>query len=165
MCPCQFCNTRDAALLEQQIATRQISQSQAAKVIGCNKSTVSRHMSRCVAKKVQRVARPEPAEVEGLNVVCALTTSHEKTLQILDDSLDEGDRRTALLALQTEIKQLELTAKLTGQLNEPQTQIDILMNPELVRLEQMIIETVDPETRVKFSERLAKMDDGNHDYV
>lgn len=52
MTQCTFCNYRDAAFLEQQIATKQIAQAEAAKIIGCNRSTVSRHMSNCVLRRL-----------------------------------------------------------------------------------------------------------------
>jgi hypothetical protein len=164
---CTFCNYRDAALLEQQIATKQLALSQAAKIIGCNKSTVSRHMRNCVAKKVQRAVRLEPTMVEGLNVVNALTTSHRKTLEILSDALNEGDRRTALLAIRTENKQLELMAKLTGQLNEA-PQLNLLMSPSFVKLKQVLIKTLEPhpQLRLEVSEALNKLaegENGSHD--
>ena len=129
--------------------------SKAAQLMNSNKATVSRHMNKCVPARIRETMKPEPVNVEGLNVVNALTTSHAKTLQILDDSLAEGDRKTALLALNTEIKQLELNAKLTGQLNES-PQVSILMQPEFVKLKQIIIKTLEPypDARLKLSEAL-----------
>lgn len=155
---CKFCNYRDAAILEGQIATKQITQVQASTIIGCNKSTVSRHMSNCVPKKIAECMRPAPAKEETLNVVDALTTSHSKTLKILDDSLAEGDRKTALMALQTEIRQLTLNAKLTGQLNEA-PQVRLLMHPEFVKLKQILIKTLEPfpDARLKLSEALTEV--------
>jgi hypothetical protein len=136
--------------------------SKAAQLMNSNKATVSRHMRNCVASRVRESMKPEPTTVEGLNVVNALTTSHAKTLDILTDSLNEGDRRTALLAIRTENKQLELMAKLTGQLNEA-PQLNILMNPEFMKLKSVILTTLAPypDARLKLSERLAEMlDDG-----
>lgn len=158
MTQCTFCNYRDAAILEGKIATKQITQAQAAKIIGCNKSTVSRHMGNCVPKKIAEWMRPEPAKEETLNVVNALITSHAKTVEILEDSLAEGDRKTALMALQTEIRQLELTAKLTGQLNEA-PQMNILMHPEFMKLKQIMIKTLEPfpDARLKLSEALIEI--------
>jgi len=98
------------------------------------------------------------AEEETLNVVNALTNSHAITLAILNDSLAKGDRRTALMALQTEIRQLELNAKLTGQLNEA-PQVNILMHPEFVKLKQIMIKTLEPfpDARLKLSEALTEI--------
>lgn len=140
--------------------------SKAAQLMNSNKATVSRHMRNCVPARIRETMRPEPINVEGLNVVNALTTSHATTLRILEDSLAEGDRRTALMALQTEIKQLELNAKLTGQLNDA-PQVNFLLNPEFVKLKQIMIKTLEPfpDARLKLSEALIEMteDDGAGD--
>ncbi len=139
--------------------------SEAARMMNCNKSSVSRHMRNCFPKKVAEWVKPEATKEETLNVINELVSAHKDLLSLYQEAREERDIDAAIRALAEKRKHLELVAKLTGQLNEPQTQIDILMNPELVRLEQMIIETVDPETRVKFSERLMKMDkdDGDSD--
>jgi hypothetical protein len=165
MTQCAFCNYRDAAILEQQIATKHLTQAQAAAIIGCNKSTASRHMRNCVPKKIAEWTKPEAAKEETLNVVNALISSHAKTLEILEDSLAEGDRRTALMALQTEIRQLELNAKLTGQLNDA-PQVNFLLNPEFVKLKQILIKTLEPfpDARVRLSEALTEIaNDDNTD--
>ncbi|MGA2883955.1 MAG: hypothetical protein ABSE80_02210 [Halobacteriota archaeon] len=150
MTQCTFCNYRDAGILEQQIATKQITQPQAADIIGCNKSTVSRHMSNCVPRRIRESMKPEPVEVADLNVVNALTTSHQTTLDILQDSLSDRDRKHALLALQTEIRQLDLMAKVTGQVNTA-PQMNFMVNPELVRLKQVIIETLRPYPKARLA--------------
>jgi len=158
-----MCKHPDREELERKIASKELSMTAAAKLANSNKATVSRHMRNCVASRVRESMKPEPITVEGLNVVNALTTSHEKTLEILTDSLNDGDRRTALLAIQTENKQLELMAKLTGQLNEA-PQLNILMNPEFMRLKSVILTTLAPypDARLKLSERLAEiLDDGD----
>ncbi|MGZ4851610.1 MAG: hypothetical protein ACXV3D_00275 [Halobacteriota archaeon] len=99
--------------------------------------------------------KPEPTKEQTLNVVHALEQSHGTTLQILRDALSDADRRTALLALQTELKQLELTAKLTGQLNAS-PQLNFLISPEFVKLKQIITTqlTPFPEARLALSEAL-----------
>jgi hypothetical protein len=158
-----MCKHPDREELERKIASKELSMTAAANLANSNKATVSRHMRNCVASRVRESMKPEPITVEGLNVVNALTTSHEKTLEILADSLNEGDRRIALLAIQTENKQLELMAKLTGQLNEA-PQLNILMNPEFMRLKSVILTTLAPypDARLKLSERLAEiLDDGD----
>lgn len=158
-----MCKHPDREELERKIAAKELSMTAAAKLANSNKATVSRHMRNCVASRVRESMKPEPIKVEGLNVVNALTTSHEKTLEILADALREGDRRTALLALQTEIKQLELTAKLTGQLNEA-PQLNLLMSPAYVQLKQTLMEKLlpFPEARLALSEALTKLAEGEN---
>ena len=162
---CTICKLPDAQreALEGKIATKELSMTAAAKLANSNKATVSRHMRNCVASRVRESMKPEPTTVEGLNVVNALTTSHGKTLDILTDSLSEGDRRTALLAIQTENKQLELMAKLTGQLNEA-PQLNLLMSPSFVKLKQILIKTLEPhpQLRLEVSEALSKLAEGEN---
>lgn len=162
MTQCAFCNYRDAALLEQQIATKQLTQVQAATIIGCNKSTISRHMGKCVPKKVAEWVKPEAAKEETLNVVNALLESRERILSIYDDARQTGDMRAAIQALQCEVSQLSLMGKLSGQFSDG-AQVNILMNPEFVKLKQMLIKTLEPypEARVRLSERLMEMNEGD----
>jgi hypothetical protein len=72
------------------------------------------------AQKDSRMDETRTVKEEELSVVNALITSHAKTLKILDDSLADRVRKTALAALQTEIKRLELNAKLIGKLIDTQ---------------------------------------------
>jgi len=148
--------------LEQQIATKQLTQVQAATIIGCNKSTISRHMGKCVPKKVAEWVKPEAAKEETLNVVNALLESRERILSIYDDARQTGDMRAAIQALQCEVSQLSLMGKLSGQFSDG-AQVNILMNPEFVKLKQMLIKTLEPypEARVRLSERLMEMNEGD----
>jgi hypothetical protein len=159
---CKLCNYPERAAIEQKIASRQLSMTKAAKIVDCNKASVSRHMSRCVAAKVAKTANSIESR-EALNVIDALTESHDRVLDIFNDALDDGDRRSALGALDTEVRQLILVAKVTGQLNEA-PQLNILMNPEFMKLKSVIIKTLEPypEARLKLSERLEEiLDDGD----
>jgi hypothetical protein len=164
MTRCSFCLHPQRQEFERKIASKELSMSKAAQLMDSNKATVSRHMRNCFPKKVAEWVKPEASKEETLNVVNALIESHDTTLKILKDSLDEGDRRTALMALQTEIKQLELTAKLTGQLNEA-PQVNLLMNPEFMKLKQIIVKELAPypEARVALSDALDALaeDDDN----
>ncbi len=165
MTQCAFCNYRDAALLEQQIATKQLTQVQAATIIGCNKSTVSRHMGKCVPRKIAEWVKPEAAKQETLNVVNALLESRKRVLSIYDEARQSGDMRAAIQALQCEVSQLTLMGKLTGQLSDA-PQVNFLLNPEFVKLKQILIKTLEPfpDARVKLSEALTQIaNDGEDD--
>ena len=80
---------------------------------------------------------------EGLDVVKALTASHNRVLSIFDDAIADGDRRAAIASLECEVKQLNLMGKLTGAFSDA-PQINLLLNPEFVRLKQVLIETMEP---------------------
>jgi hypothetical protein len=131
--------------------------SAAAKIVGCDKASVSRHMKKCCAAKVTKAA-DAAARTEGLNIINQLSESHHTTLRILDDALANGDRRTALKALEVELRQLELSAKLTTQLPEA-PQVNMLFNREFVRLKQVLVKTLEPypDARQKVSEALTEI--------
>jgi type II secretory pathway predicted ATPase ExeA len=125
---------------------------------------VSRHVRNCVPARIRESMKPEPAEVADLNVVNALTTSHQTILDILRDSLADCDRKHALLALQTEIRQLDLIAKVTGQVNTG-PQMNFVVNPEFVRLKQVIVEKLlpYPEARLALSDALDALAEESND--
>jgi hypothetical protein len=119
-------------------------------------------MGKCVPKKVAEWVKPEAAKEETLNVVNALLESRERILSIYDDARQTGDMRAAIQALQCEVSQLSLMGKLSGQFSDG-AQVNILMNPEFVKLKQMLIKTLEPypEARVRLSERLMEMNEGD----
>jgi hypothetical protein len=160
MSKCKLCNSSQREEIERKIAARELTQVQAAAIIKSTPSAISRHMRNCFPKKVAEWVKPEATKQETLNVVNELLCSHKKLLELYEQAKAVGNIDAAIRALGEERRHIELFAKLTGQLNEPQAQIDILVNPELVRMEQAIIKFVDPEKRVEFSEWL--MDDSNH---
>jgi len=161
MTQCTFCNHRDAALLEQQIVTKQLTQAQAATIIGCNKSTVSRHMANCVPKKMAEWVKPEPAKEETLNVVNQLVRSHEDLLQLYQEARAKEDIHAAIKVLEAERRHLELVAKLTGQLQEA-TQVSFLLNPQYLTLKQTLIRILEPhpELRQEVSQALIEAEEG-----
>lgn len=167
MTRCALCKHPDRTEIERKIAAQELSMTAAAKIANSNKATVSRHMRNCVAKAVAESVKPEPVMVEGLNVVNALLESRKRVLSIYDEARQTGDMRAAIQALQCEVSQLSLMGKLTGQLSDA-PQVNFLLNPEFVRLKQILIKTLEPypDARVKLSEALTEIandgeDDGN----
>jgi hypothetical protein len=154
---CKLCSYSDRAAIEQKIAARQLSMTAAAKIVGCNKASVSRHMSRCVAAKVGEVATATEQR-EGLNVRNQLLLSHQDLRAIFNDALQHGDRRSALKALEVELKQLELNAKITGQFSDA-PQVNLLMAPEFVKLKQVIVDRLlpFPDARLALSTALDEL--------
>ena len=153
--PCKVVCIPKRSQIEKQIADRALTQSKAAIIVGCHNSTVSRHMRLCVAPHVAELARKEAREIQSIDVIRQLAQSHQTIQHILEKALSEGKERVALKALEVEIKQFELTAKLTGQLNEA-PEVNFMLNPEFVRLKQVIVETLlpYPEARLALSDAL-----------
>ena len=159
MTSCKLCNHPERAAVERKIAAKNLSMSAAAQIVGCDKASVSRHIKKCCAAKIAKAA-DATAQAEGLNIINQLTESHQTTLQILQDALEDGDRRFALKALEVELRQLELSAKLNSQLSDA-PQVNVLLNREFVRLKQVLVKTLEPypDARLKVSEALTEMAD------
>jgi hypothetical protein len=155
--PCKLCRYEDKLQIERDILSGRLKQVDAAKLVGCNKSSITRHMQNHVGKQVARVAEHFELK-EGLNAIDALTESHERVLSIFNEAVNAGNRREALLAINAETKQLELMAKITGQTSAP-AQVNFLIHPQFVKLKTMMVQklTPFPEARVALSEAFEEM--------
>ena len=78
MNPCKLCSCPDRALIEQKIASKELTRSAAAKVANCNVSSVSRHVKNHLAKHVAELTMPEALRVETINVVNELERSTKR---------------------------------------------------------------------------------------
>jgi len=152
---CKVCNHPDREEFERKIASKELSMSKIAVEIGCNKSSISRHMRHCFPKKVATWVTPEATKEETLNVVNELVRSHKNLLELYEEARAIGNIDAAIRALGEERRHLELVAKLTGQLNES-PQINLLMNPEFMKLKQIIVKQLAPfpEARLALSDAL-----------
>ncbi len=68
---------------------------------------------------------------------------HARTLAILAEAEDSGDKRTALQAIREARGNLELLAKLLGQLAAQPT-INVLLMPEWVRVRSVLLNALEP---------------------
>ncbi|MGZ4847623.1 MAG: hypothetical protein ACXV3E_07560 [Halobacteriota archaeon] len=140
--------------------------SDVAQIVKCDRSTVTRHFKHCVAESVRATVKHDAQAAQTVNVISQLNESHETTLDIIEKALEKGDLRVALKALEVEIKQLELTAKMSGQLKSEQ-RVNFLLSPEYLTLKQVIIEALEPypEARQRAADALTEAAaDGNPTY-
>lgn len=156
---CAFCDHPDRQELEQKLLTGKMTQEQVAKIIGRAQIQVSRHMAKHVPKAVVEAARTEPEVASGLNVVAQLRDLNETTRSILQEARQEGDNRLALKAIERAEKQLELQAKLLGQLDE-RPQVNILLSPEWQRVRGLIITALEsfPQARIAVAAALKEVE-------
>jgi len=151
--PCKVCLHPKRAQIEREIAAGKLTKSKAALIVGCHKGTVSRHFSRCVAPQVAKIAQ-QAREKQGINIIQQLERSLQTTQHIIEISLKRGKTRDALKALDVERRQLELTAKLTGQLHEA-PQVNFLLSSEYIQLKQVIIKALEPYPEARQQAALA----------
>ena len=86
----------------------------------------------------------EAAEVVQANgLLDRLQNLNRETMQILQEAREGEDNELALKAIARAEKQLELQAKLLGELNEGTT-VNVLVAPEWLELRTLIIQAVTP---------------------
>jgi len=154
---CGACRHQDHLLYEARIASGTITQNAAAEEMGVDKATLSRHMARCVPKRIGELTKPEPIK-EVMNVINALAEQYSIVKENLERAIEGGKISDIAVMLKEGRKHIELHARLTGQLSGPSNQI-LLMNPDFVQLKQTIFNTLDPGERSKLSARLLEMAD------
>jgi hypothetical protein len=150
---CGMCKHPDHLIYEAKIAGGAFSMRKAGEEMGIDVATVSRHMSRCVPKRVKEIAKPEPVETV-MNVINALAEQYAIVKENLERATESGKISDIALMLKEGRKHIELHARLTGQLTGPSNQINLMMNPDFVQLKQTIFNTLDPIERSKLSAKL-----------
>jgi hypothetical protein len=119
---------------------------------------IRRHRSNHLPEKLAKAREAEEvAQADGL--LEQVRDLQERALDILDQAEEAGELRTALSAIREARGNLELLAKLLGELDErPVT--NVLVSAEWVTVRTTMMEALDryPEARVAVAERLAEME-------
>jgi hypothetical protein len=165
--PCIFCESPRRSELEQKIAAKIISQTEAGKILGCHHASISRHVNNHLRRGVNEAVILPPVEgvtrdiSRGLNVAKQLERSHDDCIYLFKEALRRGNIRDALRALEVEIKQLQLSAKLQGVYADT-PQINLLMQPEFIQLKKVVVEGLKayPEKLPEISAKFDAMVDG-----
>ena len=109
---------------------------------GVSKSALSRHQSDHLPSNLTKAKDAhEAAHADGLLV--QVKDLQTRALSILDQAEAAGDLRTALSAIREARGNLELLAKLLGELQQEGT-INITVNPEWVELRAVIVQALAP---------------------
>jgi hypothetical protein len=163
MSKCVLCNAPARTSIEKAVATNKLSMTAAAKRLGCNRASISRHMRDHVPAKVQKAANTLEAH-EGLDVLTQVIDSHKIVWNIIIAAYKDGDMKTALAGIDTETRQLKLAALVSGQLSE-QPQVNILMDAQYLEFQAFIVQALDkfPEARLALSAALDREDRGSAD--
>jgi hypothetical protein len=140
--PCIFCCSQERVPLEKKLVAGAITQLEAAEALKCSRASVQRHMKNHAPNNLKYAIEVKHVDVDGsLDVARQLMKSHADLRTIFTEALRAGDVRNALKALEVEIKQLTLSAKLVG-LYSDAPQVAIMMSPEFVRLKQVIVKSL-----------------------
>ncbi len=152
---CKFCRSPQRATLEREIANG-ASYSEIAAALNVDVASVSRHVHNCIPGKIAKAAEKMDIS-DGLNAINALVEQYEIVQAWLKKAIEGGKVAEVALMLKEGRKHIELNARLTGQLNGPSTQVNVMMNPEFVWLRDTVINSLPPEEHLKLTAKLRAM--------
>jgi hypothetical protein len=112
-----------------------------------SEAAVRRHRGNHLPARVARAQEAEDVR-EALDVIKQLKAINAASLHILKEAREQGKQGTALAAIDRIHKQIELQAKLLGELDD-RPQLNILVSPQWLELRAAIITALDhhPQAR------------------
>jgi len=146
--PCIFCTHSDRQSLEDALLRHEITQQRAADILGVNRSSVSRHMRDHVQKAVAEAISQDKDLEDGLNVTRQLIEINRESRAILSEARAKGDNYLALGAIARVEKQLELQARLLGDIATG-INIQIIQSPQFTEFKALILGILDDYPEVK----------------
>lgn len=150
--PCTICTHPTRAAIDQALVGGESAPKLAAKY-RVSDDALTRHRAHIppALAKAQGVAETRQA----LDVVVQLRAINAATLAILKAARDADDHKLALLAIDRVQRQIELQARLLGELDD-RPQINILVNPQWIELRATILQALQPypEARDALAEAL-----------
>jgi hypothetical protein len=153
---CTICEHPDRDSIDRQLVGDSSNLSISA-LFGVSESAVRRHKANHLpAKLVMAQAAEEVAQADDL--LDQVRDLHARTLAILDAAESTSQHRTALSAIREARSNLELLAKLLGELDE-RPQVNILISPTV---QTAIIAALGPypEARLAVADALRGLEDG-----
>ena len=145
---CIFCNHADRASLEGALLKHEITQQQAADILKVGQASISKHMRNHVRKAVAEAISQDMELENGLNVTSQLIEINRVAREILSEARAKGDNYMALAAIARVEKQLELQAKLLGDIATG-INIQIIQSPQFVEFKTLILDILNDYPDVK----------------
>lgn len=164
---CVFCNHENRENLESKIINGELSQEEAAKIIGVSRQAVNNHIRNHLARSIALAVENKEVNLSaGLNVIEELQAINRETKAILEEARNSKtkDNRLALRAIERLEKQLELQEKVLGHLKEGTT-INLQLNTEYLEVKAIILDVLEkyPAARDEFLGRIADVEDVSYD--
>lgn len=130
-----------------------------AKQFGCSEAAMYRHTAEHIAQSIKQ-SQEAKEEAQALDVVAQLKEINTVSLEILKKARADEDRHElALRAIDRIQKQLELQAKLLGDIDTPQVNISI--SPEWLNMRSLIVKTLAPfpDARLAVAHALSQLEE------
>jgi len=157
---CTICIHPNRAEIETAIASGTSMRSIALQ-FGTSHMSISRHASNHISGLIQQ-SQVAKDEARGLDVVRQLVYINSVTVDILKEARANKKNGMALFAVDRIIKQLELQAKLLGDIDKPQ--INIYVSPEWRGIRDRIVLALVPypDARFAVAQELAQLEGDNN---
>lgn len=154
---CSLCSHRDRDEFDRGLALGDVSQAEVARLVGCNRSAVNRHVKRHLLPAVKKQAQAD-AELGGVSVLKELRGLYRRMKSHLDRA-EQTDNWQAIRAFSAEARQdLELLSRLLGELESGAT-VNVLVSTEWLRVKTAIMEvmTAYPQAKEALAARLMEV--------
>jgi hypothetical protein len=139
---CTVCTHPDRAEIDQALVAGESSYSLAARYSSLSRAAIQRHGDNHLpAKLVMAQAAEEVAQADTL--LEQVRNLQRRALDILDKAEEAGELRTALGAIREARGNLELLAKLLGELDERPV-VNLSVSPEWLELRAVIVTALGP---------------------
>ena len=155
---CTTCAHPERFAIDRELATGHLVNRRIAARTGLAETSVRRHASGHLPARLVAAAEAEDVR-QALDVLAQLKAINGATLQVLADARKAGDGDFALKAVDRVQRQIELQAKLLGELDE-RPQLNVLIAPEwlAVRAELLDVLRGYPDARQAVAARLVALE-------
>lgn len=149
---CTICFHPERSAIEAAIVTGE-SYRHIASQFNVGYKSIERHISdKHIAQEVKQ-AQEFKEEARGLDVVKQLKSINETSLAILKESRAANENDMALKAIDRIAKQLELQAKLLGDIDTPQ--VNVYLSPEWQSIRKTLLQALMPYPDAKIAVAMA----------
>jgi len=153
---CTICAHDDRKAIEREIVAGTSAQKISA-LFRVSEDAVQRHKAEHLPPKLVE-ARKATDDAQALDVITQLRTINGASLQILYNARQAQDPQTALKAIDRIQRQVELQAKLLGQLDE-RPQVNVLVSPEWTQVRTTLLVALAPypDARMAVADALTRL--------
>jgi hypothetical protein len=154
---CSICAHPDKEAIDRALAAGEAAAKIAGRYRTIDERAIRRHRSNHLPEKLVKAQEQEDVR-QALDVVKTLRVINDVSLSILKEARASSDPGLALRAIDRIQRQIELQAKLLGELDDAQT-VNILLSPQWLEIRTAIVEVLAPypEARSAVAERLMEV--------
>ncbi len=158
---CTVCAHPERGAIDKALASGEPAIVVAGRYLTLHQRAVQRHKDEHLPLRLVKAAEQEDVR-QALDVVQQLRAINAASLQVLKDAREAGQGGLALAAVDRIQRQIELQAKLLGDLDE-RPQINVLVSPEWHQVRGLLLTTLQPypDARAAVAGALVTLDSRN----